>query len=227
MIKAVVFDIDGTLTDMKRRLDPLAVEVFEKLRMLEVPAILATGNVHCFTRAAVIMLGTPHVFISENGGLVSYADGDIELLADLSLCEEAYQRLKEVYPLERHDSRYRMTDLVLKRNFNVEEAISRIQEWGLPVDLLDSTFAVHITDRRVDKGKGLLKILDHLQLNKDEVAAVGDSISDLPLFHVAGFSAAVANALPDIKEAVDFVSPSKFGKGAYEIVEYMIEQDMF
>ncbi len=224
MIRAVAFDIDGTLTDMERRLDPLSVEAVARL---EVPVLLATGNVHCFTRTTSVLLGISGVSLSENGGVISYGDGQMEVLADMSLCEEAYRRLGEVFDLDRMDSRYRMTDIVLDRNFDVGRAVSILEEERLAVDLVDSKFAVHIKDRKVDKGTALLKIMDHLRLRPDEVAAVGDSVSDLPMFQVTGFGAAVANASSQLKEAADYVAKEEFGKGAYEIVEYMIEKEMF
>ncbi len=224
MIRAVAFDIDGTLTDMERRLDPLSVEAVARL---EVPVILATGNVHCFTRTTSVLLGISSVSLSENGGVIAYGDGQMEVLADISLCEEAYRKLGEVFDLDRMDSRYRMTDIVLDRNFDVGRAVSILEEERLAVDLVDSKFAVHIKDRTVDKGTALLKIMDHLRLRPDEVAAVGDSVSDLPMFQVTGFGAAVANASSRLKEAADYVAKEEFGKGAYEIVEYMIEKEMF
>lgn len=224
MIKAVVFDIDGTLTDMERQLDPLSMKAISRL---DVPAILATGNVHCFTRAAAILLGASLTFISENGGVISYEDGPLEILADVSLCKAAYERLKEVYPLQMFDNRYRVTDIVLKRDFDLEGAIRHLEKYGISVDLLDSEFAVHIKDRSVDKGKALLQVMDRLDLDPEEVAAVGDSRSDLPMFRVAGFSATVANASSEVKEAADYVSTAKYGKGAYEIVDRMICEGMF
>ena len=47
--KAVVVDVDGTITYSDRSLDFRAVEA---LRSLQVPVVIATGNVLCFARAA-------------------------------------------------------------------------------------------------------------------------------------------------------------------------------
>jgi len=201
------------------------VEAVQRLSSLA-QVILVTGNVHCFTRAAAVLLGTSRTFIAENGGVISWREGDVELLSDPSICQEAYRRLQEVYPLTRMDSRYRMTDLVVESNFNVSEAGSRLKSWGLDADLVDSGFAVHIKDRRVNKGRALEMVMDRLGLRREEVAAVGDSISDLPMFKVAGFRASVANAVPELKAESDYVSKFVFGAGFCEIVDYMATEEI-
>lgn len=226
MIRAVALDIDGTITDDKRHLSPPAVEAISRLNS-RVRVILATGNVHCFTRAVAVMLGTSRTFIAENGGVISWGEVDLELLSDPSICQEAYQRLNEVYPLSRMDSRYRITDLVVEANFDVSEAASLLEAWGLEADIVDSGFAVHIKDRRVNKGRALKRVMDRLGLQKEEVAAVGDSKSDLPMFKAAGFRASVANAVPELKEKSDYVSKLDYGEGFCDIVGHMAKEEMF
>ncbi len=225
MIQAVALDIDGTITDDQRLLHPRAVEAIARLNS-RTTVILVSGNVHCFTRAAAILLGTSRTFIAENGGVIAWGEGDMELLADPAICQEAYRRLKEVYPISKKDARYRITDLVVESNFKVEEAESRLRGWGIDADLVDSGFAVHIKDRRVDKGLALAKVMNRLGLRREEVAAIGDSRSDLPMFRVAGFRAAVANAVPELKEESDYVSELEFGPGFCEIVDYMVAEEM-
>lgn len=124
------------------------------------------------------------------------------------------------------DSKYRITDLVVESNFNVSEAASLLEAWGLDADLVDSGFAVHIKDRKVDKGRALAKMVDRLGLRREEVAAVGDSISDLPMFKVAGFRASVANAVPELKAESDYVSKREFGEGFSEIVVQMFDREI-
>jgi phosphoglycolate phosphatase (TIGR01487 family) len=226
LIRAVALDIDGTITDDKRLLSPPAVEAVQSLNY-RAQVILVTGNVHCFTRAAAVLLGTSRTFIAENGGVISWGEGEIELLSDPSICQEAYLRLKDVYPLSRMDSKYRMTDLVVESNFDVGEAASHLKGWGLKADLVDSGFAVHIKDRSVDKGQALRRVMDRLGLRRDEVAAVGDSISDLPMFRIAGFRASVANGVPELKKESDYVSELEFGEGFCEIVDQMVHREMF
>lgn len=225
MIRAVAIDIDGTITDDQRLLSPEAVEAVGRLNALA-EVILVTGNVHCFSRAAAVLLGTSKTFIAENGGVVSWGEGEMELLSDPAICQEAYRRLQGVYPVKKKDSRYRITDLVVEANFDLEEAAYLLKSWEIPADLVDSGFAVHIKDRMVNKGMALAKVMDRRGLLREEVAAVGDSKSDLPMFRVAGFRAAVGNAVPELKAESDYISDLDFGPGFSDIVDYMTREEM-
>jgi phosphoglycolate phosphatase (TIGR01487 family) len=221
LIQALAVDIDGTLTDPGRVLSPAAVAA---IRDLKVPVVLVTGNTHCFTRAASVLLGTPRIFIAENGGVVSHAESDMEILADLQVCEVAFKELSKIFPLERYNStRYRFTDIALKRNFDVKAALSYARERSLPVDLIDTNFAVHIKDKRVNKGTGLRRVAARMQIDLREFAAIGDSPSDMPMFDLVGFRAAVGNASPELMAASDYVAKAKYGEGYAEIVRHMID----
>lgn len=224
MIRALVVDIDGTLSDRNRVLCPAAVKA---LRMLKTPVILATGNTHCFTRTASVLLGTPRIFIAENGGVVSHSEDEMEILADLQICEDAYHKLLEEFPLQRYNSgRYRFTDVALQRNFDVQAAMRHAREHNLPVDIIDTAYAVHIKDRRVDKGTGLRRVAERMGIDLTDFAAIGDSHSDLPMFELAGFRAAVGNACQELKDVSDYVAQARYGEGFAEIINHMILEDM-
>ena len=224
MIRALAVDIDGTLSDRNRVLCPKAVQA---LRSVKVPVMLCTGNTHCFTRTVSVLLGTPRIFISENGGVLSYSEDEMEVLADMSVCEDALQKLAADFPLQRYNSgRYRFTDIALQRNFDVAAASRRAMELGLPVELIDTAFAVHIKDRRVDKGTGLSRIAGRMKIDLSQFAAIGDSNSDLPMFRLAGFRACVGNASQQLKQISDYVAGAKYGDGFAEIIDYMISQKM-
>ncbi len=225
MIRALVVDIDGTLSDRNRVLCPAAVEAMRKLKT---PVVLATGNTHCFTRTVTVLLGTPRIFIAENGGVVSHSEEEMEVLADLKICEDAFEKLARVFPLQRYNSaRYRFTDIALQRNFDVSAAIAYAEKHGLAVDILDTTYAVHIKDKRVDKGTGMKRVAERMGIDLTEFAAIGDSNSDRSMFDLAGFRASVGNASPELKAVSDFVAKRSYGNGFAEIVEYMIGHDMF
>jgi len=59
-----------------------------------------------------------------------------------------------------------------------------------------------------------LEILSAQNLTDQQVAYVGDDIVDLPILHRVGFSATVADAVPDLFPCVDYVATRPGGGGA-------------
>lgn len=55
--------------------------------------------------------------------------------------------------------------------------------------------------------------LEGLGLTREQVAYIGDDITDLPIIEVAGFSACPADAISAVRHAVDVVLPLKGGDG--------------
>src|SRR5664280_1938149 len=66
--KAIVVDIDGTITCEKRELHLGAVK---KIRSLKVPVVLATGNILCYARTTSRLIGLDGAVIAENGGAIT------------------------------------------------------------------------------------------------------------------------------------------------------------
>jgi len=54
------------------------------------------------------------------------------------------------------------------------------------------------------------------------ICAIGDGLVDIPVLQFADFSAAPANAKPEVKEIVDYVSPKSVTDGVYDILEGII-----
>ena len=218
MIKAIAIDIDGTLTHKDRSIDCRAVEC---LRSLDIPIVLATGNVLCFARAAAKLIGTGGQVIAENGGVVSleydgreYYDGDIDA------CERAFDALTEHLGahIRKLDPEYRKTDIALRRNFDAADARQIV---GEDIDVVDSGYAIHLKSKDVDKGTGLFRIAGLMGIDASDFAAIGDSENDLQLLAAAGFGVAVGNAHPAIKAAADLVTADEYGAGVVEAVRYL------
>ena len=72
---------------------------------------------------------------------------------------------------------------------------------------------LEVINTGVSKGEGLKIAMDHRGLKPEEVIAFGDEENDLPMFPVAGFCGAPANARDKIKEAADFVYGSNADEG--------------
>jgi 3-deoxy-D-manno-octulosonate 8-phosphate phosphatase (KDO 8-P phosphatase) len=65
-----------------------------------------------------------------------------------------------------------------------------------------------------DKVAILEELLAALNLAPAEVAAVGDELVDLPLFHRVGLGVAVADAVPEVRAAAHWITSLPGGSGA-------------
>jgi len=218
MIKAIAIDIDGTLTHKDRSIDCRAVAC---LRSLDIPIVLATGNVLCFARAAAKLIGTGGQIIAENGGVISLEyDGREYYDGDIYACERAFDALTKHLGahIQKLDSEYRKTDIALRRNFDAADARQIV---GKDIDVVDSGYAIHLKSKDMDKGTGLFRIADLMGIDASDFAAIGDSENDLQLLAAAGFGVAVGNAHPALAAAADLVTAGEYGAGVVEAIQYL------
>ncbi|MBI5468188.1 MAG: HAD-IIIA family hydrolase [Deltaproteobacteria bacterium] len=75
---------------------------------------------------------------------------------------------------------------------------------------------------RKDKIEAFEDIKRKTGLKASEIAYVGDDIIDLPVIKRAGFSAAVSDAVQEVRERVDYVSVRPGGRGAAREVAELI-----
>ncbi len=211
--KAVVVDVDGTITYSDRSLDFRAVEA---LRSLKVPVVIATGNVLCFARAASKLVGTGGIVIAENGGIVECGSVESDT-SHMKECEEAFKFLERHFTLERIDPEYRITEIGLRRDFDVESARELLKEFP-GVEIVDTGFAVHIKSKRINKGIGLKRVAEMMGLDVRELVAIGDSPNDIEMLKASGFGVAVGNAHPEVKRVARMVTKGEYGAGVAEAV---------
>ena len=77
---------------------------------------------------------------------------------------------------------------------------------------------------RDDKRQAFADTLAQVQVTNEEVAFVGDDLTDLPLLVQAGFAVAVADAVAEVKARAHYITSAKGGKGAVrEVVELILK----
>ena len=77
----------------------------------------------------------------------------------------------------------------------------------------------------IDKYACLLELIQTSGVPVVQIAYIGDDLPDLPIIRRAGFSAAVANAVDEVKHAVDYVTKRNGGEGAVrEVIEYILKK---
>jgi 3-deoxy-D-manno-octulosonate 8-phosphate phosphatase (KDO 8-P phosphatase) len=121
--------------------------------------------------------------------------------------------------------------------FNIRDGAGLVwaQRAGLSVGLLSARLADATTIRAaqlgittvvqgaVNKLAGYEQILKDAGLTDAQVGYMGDDLQDLPVLRRAGFSAAPADAAPEVLAAVQWVSASGGGRGAArECVEHVL-----
>jgi hydroxymethylpyrimidine pyrophosphatase-like HAD family hydrolase len=70
---------------------------------------------------------------------------------------------------------------------------------GMRAGALPSSFL----DTPADKGTGIARALAGMGIDPSHALGFGDSINDLPMFALLGYTVAVANAHPDLRHAAD------------------------
>jgi 3-deoxy-D-manno-octulosonate 8-phosphate phosphatase (KDO 8-P phosphatase) len=114
--------------------------------------------------------------------------------------------------------------------------IKLLQEAGVEVGLITARQSEAVTRRAQDLGmkhvfqKTRNKLAVYEQLTKElglqasEVGYMGDDWLDLPLLVRVGFSATVADAVPEVKEVAHYTTKRKGGRGAVrEVCDLILE----
>ncbi|MBL8953464.1 MAG: HAD family phosphatase [Myxococcaceae bacterium] len=101
-----------------------------------------------------------------------------------------------------------------------------IHDLGLELDIIFNKGAVMVLPTGVNKGTGLHAAAKWLGIDASEVAGAGDAENDHSFAHATGFFAAVANAIPSLKERADWVTPSDHGAGVAELIDRLVSGEL-
>lgn len=101
-----------------------------------------------------------------------------------------------------------------------------IRELGLEIQVVFNRSAVMALPPGVNKATGLDVALRRLGLSRHEVVGVGDAENDHSLLEYCECGVAVANAVPSLKAAADFVTRGANGAGVAELADELIANDI-
>ncbi len=222
-IKAFAIDIDGTLTENGNGM--IYLPAVSKMRFLEkigYRVFFVTGRSWIEAYVLSMFLGLTRVAVGENGGVVGKGPSDYTILGNKELCSKGYEILKQcisnvdikpVFP--------RLSEIVLQRTFDINEAKKILRERKLDLDIVDSKYAYHINETGVNKAKGLALALRFLNIEPNEVVAIGDSETDISVFGICGLSIALGHADLAVKVNADHVVGGKEGVGLCDAIDYV------
>jgi phosphoglycolate phosphatase (TIGR01487 family) len=223
VLKGLVTDIDGTLTDRHRRIHTGAITRIRDLCDHDIIVVLASGNTSCFLDSVSRMIGTQGGIIGENGGVYRAArESELRVLGNQAPVRGALKTLTAFYEkkgisLDLFSPSYRFADLAFARTVAVDEVREVVRDF--PVEVLDTGFAIHIQETGMSKGLAFLNLTGELGLDPGDFLAIGDAENDIELLRYAGIGAAVGNAPPDLASAADFVAAKMYGEGFMEALD--------
>lgn len=103
--------------------------------------------------------------------------------------------------------------------------LETIKRLGLELQIIFNKGAVMILPPGINKASGLAAALEELELSAVNVAGVGDAENDHAFLQLCGCSAAVANALPKVKEESDLVLDAPRGAGVIDLIARITAHD--
>ena len=214
-------DIDGTITENGGgRIHLEALESLRRLVNMGHDVIFVTGRSSVEGFLLSVFGGTTKVTVGENGGCITFDSNDHILLGNIEECKNALDILKN--NMENVEEKYvfpRMTEVVLQRTFDLDHARKILSENNIDVVLSDSQYAYHINSPGIDKGTGFTEIMKKFSISSDDVIAIGDSATDVPLFKVAKTSVALGNASNDVKSEATMTVSAHAGDGVLEALD--------
>lgn len=79
-------------------------------------------------------------------------------------------------------------------------------------------FNAEINLDTANKGEALLRLADHLGVAHEDTMAMGDGSNDLSMVVASGIGVAMENAIPELKEAADYITASNDHHGVAQAI---------
>ena len=214
-------DFDGTLAH-DSRVDESALDALKKLHESGRHIVLVTGRILRDLERDFSALELFDFVVAENGALLYDPKRKTQRALADPVSEALVRRLQErgVSPIEVGYS------IVGTWQPHEKAVLDTIGELGLELQIIFNKGAVMVLPSGINKASGLSAALETLGLSSHNVAGIGDAENDHAFLSLCECSAAVANALPALKETADVVMRGDHGHGVAEFARTMLENDL-
>jgi len=230
-IKLISVDVDGTLTDPSGTIDTEAIYLLREIMSMGVQVFLNTGRSIWENYTLSHFLGLSKFGISENGGVIFYKHPmNVKVLGDISDAYQAYEILaKKMEGVIINQRMPRLTEILLERNIDINEANKILQEYRVNAKIVDSGYAFHLSSKQINKGYALKVLCQALGIDKNDVASIGDSEVDIPMFEASGVSFWVSKNMQILQDKglndKIIVTPAAGPKGVIYAIDWLIKND--
>ncbi len=209
--RVVALDLDGTLTSAGR-ISKEALQAIEQVRRDGLLVVLATGRIGAELAASFPQIASRvDALVLENGAVARIGGKTYPLSAPVDRALAA--------ALDERGVANRRGEVILATHGeHAPTVLEVIGELGLDCQIVRNRAELMVVPAGVTKGTGLAALLARLHLSPHNTIAVGDAENDLSLFGSAEIGAAVADAVPSLREHADLVLDQPDGAGVAEML---------
>lgn len=218
---ALACDYDGTLAH-EGKVEEASLAALEQLKNSGRKLILVTGRELPDLKTVFPQIELMDLVVAENGALLYDPREQSEKVLAPAPAGEFVQELRArgVGPLS-------VGRCIVATWKPYETAIFRaIRDLGLELHVIFNKDAVMVLPSGVNKASGLRLALRQLGLSPHNAVGVGDAENDHAFLELCGCSAAVANALPTLKEKADLALGGEHGAGVRELIGRVLQDDL-
>ncbi len=225
--KAIVSDVDKTLTNDRMLVDLHAIQTIRELDDAGIPVVLVTARDTMTAGSLAMFFGACGLVAAENGSVMWNIRNDFEplVLGDMERVKSGLEALGRAYGdvLKVVPTPGRLASAVVRRTFDVDQGNALLADHKTHTRLLDSSLAYHLVDEDTGKGRGVRETAKLLDILPENIVAIGDNFNDVEMFEAAGYSIAVGNAPQAVKNQVDYACTAFYGEGFCEGVKHALE----
>jgi len=219
MIRLVVLDVDGTLTDRERRISTDAIINIRRAVNSGVLISFVSGNALPVMFGLKTFIGTNAPVFGENGGIVLIND-TIKTFFSKEKCDKFLDEIsKTTSARPMFTNIWRQTSSAFTMDEKDYEFISKEAE-KRDLYIVNSKFTWHVMNKGQDKAYAVNFLKEYYNYDYKEILVMGDSDNDLSMFDPPVKKAAPANASENIKEKSEYVSEFAYGAQVGDVFKY-------
>ncbi len=250
-IKAIVLDLDGTLLDDNKRIGEKTIDFLKQIKD-DIKIIPASARQFCTIKPyleKLDLVDEKNYTICFNGSLIvdnqekeiflSYINQDIVTSIDEFILSNSIEWTYYLY-----DSRLLRNEITNIREFTSENKIYKIVgvanpniikqiKNNLPKVILDNLeitsselTRIEFVNKGMTKVKAIELLLNKLDIDKENIVAIGDGDNDIDMIRYAGCGIAMLNSPKEVKDNADIVTKYTNNEdGVYYVLNELISKE--